>query len=250
MQHAVQHQKYGQGGIAVDKEDCQDGMNQPFPGYSCDAQGDDCDITANIGERAACRICAGEPCLDPIQAVTDYRCHQQPESDLELERSQQAEAQAEENGGIRKHIRTDAKTREQQSKRVEQSLAHPLARDKDDALLVAINAARRQYWHCLLTVSFTGLLLIWTFVNDHASSPSPLLFLLLLYHIHTIIHSSQRNITGKGLNVTNLSQVGHYGGPGGPCRMRARIASRGQAFQLPQRSGRIFSTHQVTPTCW
>src|SRR5438105_1333892 len=37
--------------------------------------------------------------------------------------------------------------------------------------------------------------------------------------------------------------------PGGPCRIRVRMASRGQSVQLPQRWGRIFSTHQVTPTC-
>src|SRR3989442_117034 len=37
---------------------------------------------------------------------------------------------------------------------------------------------------------------------------------------------------------------------GGACRIRVRIASRGQSVQLPQRWGRIFSTHHATPTRW
>jgi Cu+-exporting ATPase len=69
--------------------------------------------------------------------------------------------------------------------------------------------------------------------------------------IHCVMTGVRKsNLTLEGLNIMNLSSVGHYDGPGGPCRMRACIASRGQALQLPQRSGRIFSTHQVTPTCW
>lgn len=112
MKHAVPYQKKSQSGVAIDKKNCQDRVDQIFPGQPCNTQCDDSNVTVYISERAARCIGVCGPCFDTIHAITNNRSHQQPEGNLELRGGKQEETEAEEYGGIRKQVRADPEVRE------------------------------------------------------------------------------------------------------------------------------------------